>query len=214
MKNNWLVSGIFILMILALRINTVKAGGCCYKYFTSVDGIASVLDAQVRVAFVDPVSFGPLNSQKIEAHVASAKPGQFCVTNTQKTDADGGIAVHCSSPFPGIMSIYFTAPDMDAQANDSIKFYPKTVNFAANPNAPAATNTPTPTALHMPSVTPSSTPMPKETQQMVPVIAPETEQLQQRIDSLEKKIEAQEKQLNILQKAVNSIVTFFSQLFQ
>ena len=212
----FLLASIFLTIIfLTHSADTVKAGGCCYKYFSAVDGIASVLDAQISVAFVDPVHFGPLASQKIEAHVASAKPGQFCMTNTQKTDAEGAISVKCSSPVPGTMDIYFTAPDMNAQANDAIKFYPKQVNFAANPNAPAATNTPIPTPTRMTTATPLPSSTPTESQPTAsPEIPPATEQLQQRIDTLEKKIAAQEKQLNILQKAFNRMVTFFTQFFQ
>ena len=223
MKKGLIFLGLISCAAFTALAGRVYAGGCCYKYFSATDGVAGTQDAQISVAFVDPINtfadpgkttFNSLTNQKIDVHVASARPGQFCLTNSEKTNSEGHIDAHCASPFSGTMSIYFTAPDMDAQANGMISSVAKTVNFLPNPNAPAETDTPTP----FPSPVSTNTTIPTSTpttvqQETQGSSASETAELQKRVDSLEAKVAEQGKQVSMLQKIINSLLGFFNRLF-
>ena len=215
MKKGLVYLGVMVLALSIFAARQVNAGGCCFKYFSSTDGIAGIKNAQISVAFVDPIqSYAEpgrttvsLANQKIETHVSSAKPGQFCLGNTEKTDDQGHIDVHCSSPSAGSMLVYFTAPDMSAQANEMIKFATRLINFSSDPNAPASTVTPTPAY-------DTITPVPTVIQQEEQVgSSSETAELQKRLDALEEKVTTQGVQVNMLQKIINSFLDFFNRLF-
>ena len=210
-----------ILFFLFIHTQHVFAGGCCYKYFTSVDGIAGKQDAVISVAFVDPRNpyaspLPSLQNQRIDVHIKDAKPGQFCRTTSEKTDAEGRIGASCGSPFPGDVYVFFTAPDLNEQANSAIKGVPKTIFFLANPNLPRTTSTPTPTVARR-------EPSPIKTLSPTQIITPptevlinkdETEALQQRLNTLEAQVASQQKQVNTLQGILTNIMNFFEQLFR
>jgi len=216
MKKVLMCVGILLFAIFAFSDHQVYAGGCCYKYFNSTDGIAGTKDAQISVAFVDPfntyvdpgkTTLRSISDQKIDIHITSAKPGQMCLVNTEKTDNEGHIDAHCSSPYAGGMLVYFTAPDMSVQANDMIKSVPKSVNFSSDPNAPAVSSTPTPVR-----ETTASTPTVTQQEEQNNCV-PETAELQKRLDELEEKVASQANQITVLQRIINSFLGFFNRLF-
>lgn len=209
--------GVILLALFILSGGKAHAGGCCYTFFSATDGIAGVQDAQIHVGFVDPsnifadsekTTFNPLSNKKIEAHVLYAKPGQSCQTNSEKTNDQGNIDAHCSSPVAGSMMVYFTSSDLNTEENNMIKAVAKSVTFASNPNAPVAmTVTPAPVQDN------TAKPTPTTTQTEVNDAGSETALLQERINSLEEKVVSQQKQVNALEKILNSLMDFFKSIF-
>lgn len=203
--------------------NEVFAGGCCYRSFSSTKGIAGKQDAEINVAFVDPRIYLPnadknmpkyLANQKIAIHIKSPQEGQSCWMASEYTDSDGHTEARCRSVYAGTIQIYFSAPDLDSQSNQSIGYATREIVFDGDVYAPPAT--PTPTTVVAPITT--NTPKPVETfdasgQAQTKEVA-QTEVLQQRVADLEKQVSAQEKEVGVLrgllEKLLKIIGGFFS----
>lgn len=227
-----------IIAVFALVNSNVYAGGCCFKSFSLVNGVAGRQDAEINVAFVDPTpsndgkyTYSSLANQKIEIHIVSPQAGQSCQTTSENTDADGHIEARCSSPVAGPILVNFTAPNLDATANQSIQFVSKEVYFDANPEASipslTPTSTPYPTNTSVPQqsavtvtqtvVPPSSTPT-TMTAHVTPAVEPEIEstetvQLREKVAQLEKKVAAQDREVTSLKSVIQKMFTLLSKIF-
>lgn len=131
MKNKYFIFIISLFLFAYAYIpSSVFAGGCCFQYFESTNGIAGTKEASISVAFVDPRSYiyphgpYPLANEKIEINIEDAAFGQYCKTESEKTDNEGAIKASCYSIIPGSIHIFFSAPNLEKQYNDSIR-YPK-----------------------------------------------------------------------------------------
>lgn len=196
----------------------VHAGGCCYKSFSATNGIANSQNAIIDVAFVDPrpsspgqiPAYGPLSEQKIAIHVVSPQSGQLCSMLSEKTDSSGYIQAECQSSTAGTISVYFSAPELDQQTNQSIKAVPKPVVFDTNPNAPAInTVTIAPSVEEAGKSASTNTTKADDSTQS----KEETEKLQKRLNALEKTVQEQKKEVSGLRLVVNNLLDFIRKFF-
>ena len=191
---------------------SVYAGGCCYKSFSTVNGIAGRQDAEINASFVDPrnSSYSVLANQKMAIHIRSPHSEQSCWLLSEYTDADGHVEARCRSAVPGSISVYFSAPELDSQTNDAISYVPKQIYFDADPNAPAATSTPAVMPTHV--VVSPTQPVVEPT--VMPTQSDEkTEMLQKRVAELEQEVQEQKEQVNFLTTLVHKLFDVLSGIF-
>lgn len=215
---------IFGVSFFTLTAQFVFAGGCCFKSYSASNGIAGKQEAEINVSFVDPANphsdagkttLSSLSGQKIDIHIVSPQSGQSCYMKAETTDTSGHTEARCSSSTPGQIMVRFTAPNMDAQSQEMIRFGSKPVYFDADPNAQPIipSNTPVP---FVPTATHTVIP------QVAEVISPEealseeskdTEKLQKKIRDLEQKVADQQKEVNMLTSIMNKLLDFINSLF-
>lgn len=209
--------GCITLFLAVFGVDRVFAGGCCYKSFSSTNGIAGKQEATIQVSFIDPTDLyvdagktvlRPLENEKIDIHVISPQAGQSCRVVSESTDANGAITATCFSERAGVLSIYFSAPNLDVQANQWMSAVAKQVYFDADS---AVSSTPAYPSIIYPTNTPGPT---REIQPTNDGEERETQQLKNQIQNLEQKVAKQQEEVHSLRVVLNKILDYFNNLFR
>ena len=184
----------------------VSAGGCCYKSFSATQGIAGKQSAQITASFIEPKApyTQVLTQERVTVHIDSPKVGQSCATTADRTDDEGEIQAICSSDTSGIMKIYFSAPDLDAESNINIGFVRQQIFFDENPELTSIPEDP----IDMES---QISPTRSETMTDEGI---ETKVLQEKVQQLEQKLESQEQEVSALKSLIQRMVDFFNNFFR
>lgn len=197
-----------------LATSAVHAGGCCYAFFDSTPGIASLEPATFEVGFIDPaktyqqwIGYGDpprLSNQNIEVNIVDPQVDQSCQLNSPTTDENGVVSGNCTSNSPGEVSIYFSVPGYNQIYQSWFSSVKQKIQFSETTDTQISPTT-------------NSEPTPSEPNETITTNTEDTderiEDLENKIDNIEQEIEIQQEELNVVQRVLRNINNLLSRLF-